>query len=973
MSSKGLLDILQGKPVPFQDPAIASATVAKPAAAAPAANAVNVNLLLRNGTTSKTPADKQTPPEKAKPRFTYVNPFFELEAASPLNKTNTIAPARPATPRSATVVKTPLDPAIASVGQATPKQSPTPEPVQITPEVTSVVEPLEVTEAETTVKAVATPEAKPTPDATIDNSVAGYRLPSSDRSLLTISTLPVTKSMSPDACDKIANFKRDFNNFDRNVIAVNDDYIAYPVGNGVRILSQEDGSFTVLVGHEENRIVSILFGSQKSSTNTSLLASVTASNEVIVWEILTKTFSPQFRNQYRKLLRIEKLPPNSEHVPKSRISFPDIQDCVAVSMSRSIYMFPLKLDNFLDMRRVTLPDRVGQNAIMVETETGSRDFAFSPDGTLLATVNKAGCVTLYNIAKLPKLGHGADEATIKHSLTSFTPRAGLRYTSIHFIDSPETVNAGKPLRYLLLGYDQNHSFILWDLLKNDIAQELRFPGEQDRVNGLQISLTRGLVVLCVPSANLILFLHLTFPPIDDTMSTQAELAKQIGTVATTDSASAKFSALATESFFPDRVILGFTLLEMTATEDALVDLYISFDQGAVICPISAAEIGYGVSADARPVLEGVSTGPIETAATEAATPEPQARSVKKHSIVPFGAMKAKMGRVPVKRSVTATPTQETPVASPGPTSSTPVPAVSTPSPAGTPAPAQVAEPVVEPVSDAKQTEDESSKKRGAEDISSMSETNDMKPFEKRQELDELSKEVKPKDKSKDVKPREIKKKQPTKIEAKTEAKTEVKEEENAISVPTSNFIFRPVTAAKRKAILTRENADALGMSATSASNGASAVVSIPASKLGAAEEESKAISGSEMDTKPESIIEKRKSRNGVAMVKTGKVSEPVAEISKITENMSKTIETSVSAELGNDKDVGEIVRKAVSEAVGQATKQLLVEMKSAIEEAVANATASQNKKLDELVDLVELLKKRDRKIEVLSDAVKSLL
>ncbi|KAK9376017.1 uncharacterized protein V1513DRAFT_290883 [Lipomyces chichibuensis] len=1084
MSSKALLNLLQGKTEhatsspTFQDPAV---SIARPA---PAANPVKItSLFVKSNGTTKSPIEEQpkTPdgelkpllkptgsgnssstapspakrgivpepisePEAtpvysqqssasssssklldAKPRFTYANPFHDLEAKSPLRKLQPPTPISKSATGSSTNLKNevvpeaPPEPATAENTEATDATSlPLVDPAITSSGAIKLPKPTTVDAVESqlveTVVESQSPVQAPESQVEVEEVPAGFRLPLQMPSIVSIESLSESGSISVDHCEAIANFTRDCNAFDRNILAVNEDFIAYPVGSGIRVLSQEDGTYTVLVGHEDNRIINVLFSNYRSSSGTSMLVSTTASNEVIVWELLTKNFKQTPRqNHYRKLIRIEKLPPNSEHVPKSRVHWPTIAGCVAVAISKRIYIFPLNPETFYDIRRASLPDRVGENAVVIESETGSKDFIFSVDGTAIASVNKEGTATIFDVSKLPPLGQGAEKATITYPLKAFTPRKGTRYMSINFIDSPEVVRAKKPLRFLLFGFNQNHSFHIWDLRHGRIVEEFHLPQglNGSSLNGVSISYGTGMIVVSDVERNMFVFLHIKYPSggIDAVAANQAEFIKSLlSQPVRAESEAIGFDYVVEYSFFPGRSIISFSLLEITG-EDALLDLYICHDQGATIFPVSAKTIAFGSWSKANPLtsvsiraLEGVheTATPVvlngSKDASELVASPSQSRPVKKHSIVPFGAMKAKFasaaGKTPL-RAATAV------LAVPG--------AVSTPTKLQEEKekdrekpkkekPLMEEEKPIETIALEQLTsalEEKINKKRGVEDISAESIS---KPVEKKQELE----------KSADAGKEPVDEEKPS-----VEAGHEIPASPVVgITVPTSGFSFRPVTAAKkkRKEILTRESASALGLPPPAA-DAAESPAPAPIPKESTSKEStskeptSKELTAKEptakerpvspeKDKKPEQSPakgrgkgkEKQKAAATDVHYRTSTTEPAALSISEetikifaesITKSTTAAVEKAINSIATPDlqsllyssdfsKSIASNVNNAVSSDFAEAVKDI-------VSSAVTDAMAKQDQKLDAIIAALEEIKQREKKMDILSEVVKGLL
>ncbi|KAK9457150.1 hypothetical protein V1511DRAFT_485761 [Dipodascopsis uninucleata] len=603
--------------------------------------------LLKGGTaessTPKSPTDTISSKKSIhKSKFTYVNPFDDLEARSPMRSASS---ATPSPSVSGSKINSLLDSAAEKLIQ---KNNYTAENISDSVQTVAPEKSLE--------RNAATSSG---PDST-NILPSGNSIQFDSATSLCLSEFSFAGGIDSEKCEPIANFVRESTQFDRNILAVNDDFIAYPVATGIRVLSQLNGSYSVLIGHDDHQIINLSFSSYHSSAGTSLLVSTTVNNEIIVWELLTKNFLATPRqSHYRKLLRIEKLPANSEHVPKSRVHWPSISDCVAVAISKNIYLFPLNPENFLEIRRSKLSETVGHKAIIIETDSGAKDFVFSLDGSIIAGVNKFGSVTFWDVSKLPQLKNGTEQPTIKSALWTIQPHGDTRYTSIQFIDSPQTIKDKKPLRYLLLGFNQNHSFHVYDLVSRKIVQEFSLPPPLDSsMNGLAVSYGTGLVVVSDRVRNAFIFLHLSFPQYqEDYAGSQAEMIRTLGNSSDmTEASRAGFDYMVVYSFLEDHQILSFTLLEVTGDDNSLLDLYICHNKGATIFAVHPDTIAFNRWNMALPLTDvkvtpfkecdgyGNAQESVDSSANTSGLGADIHKSspVRKHSIIPLGAMKAKM-------------------------------------------------------------------------------------------------------------------------------------------------------------------------------------------------------------------------------------------------------------------------------------------------------------------------------------------
>src|ERR1700761_1435740 len=86
-------------------------------------------------------------------------------------------------------------------------------------------------------------------------------------------------------------------------------------------------------------------------------------------------------------------------------------------------------------------------------------------------------------------------------------------SSIMFLDKERPTLKGVALRYMLIGFKQNHVLQLWDLGLGKAVQEVRLPHDKDSDGICSIAYhpRSGIIAVGHPTRNCVFFIHLSAP------------------------------------------------------------------------------------------------------------------------------------------------------------------------------------------------------------------------------------------------------------------------------------------------------------------------------------------------------------------------------------------------------------------------------------------------------------------------------
>ncbi|TMW57243.1 hypothetical protein Poli38472_003168 [Pythium oligandrum] len=224
-----------------------------------------------------------------------------------------------------------------------------------------------------------------------------------------------------------------------NMIAVNEQFIAYPIRKGlVRLLSQSSADRLLLREHEDHTIQDIASFNPRSE----LFMISGTSNKVVVYRIANNPVG----HEVIKVVR----------TPSQRVIWhPFDPDRIAIVNQNAVYVTDLtrapaeSTEELTDMQRVSIR--------CTQTPSQINDVVFSPCGKYLVTGGMDGFVHIYRIADCP-IGTSAE------LLHRFEPFDGGEVWSVRFFGGEGSTSG------LLIGGDSNTKLSLWDVPLSEDTQ-----------------------------------------------------------------------------------------------------------------------------------------------------------------------------------------------------------------------------------------------------------------------------------------------------------------------------------------------------------------------------------------------------------------------------------------------------------------------------------------------------------------------
>jgi WD40 repeat protein len=356
-----------------------------------------------------------------------------------------------------------------------------------------------------------------------------------------------------DNATPIARLKKEFSHDDRALSTASQSHIIYAVvpsekkpDTGLKIIRQEDGQNKHIWAKTGERLCNVQVSSHTQGDVESVLA--TGVNGTIFYTTLAKSRGDLFDDDNVEAQGfIMSPPPNSDEPSSSstfgtssaiktraKLSNRHSDQYFAVARGRQIHLIApeiVKDRAYTDQKTHTVHTEkyLAEHSLSINTAKAGKDFCFSEDDTTLISLDKVGKVKFWDIRPLTSaiesVNHGSSDKVprteLKEPIYSFAAGASplhpddkMSPSSVMLLDKDRPCAKGVALRYLLVGFQQNHILQLWDLGLGKCVQELRFPespGSNNAMCTVNYHPKSGILCVSHPGRNSIYFIHLSAP------------------------------------------------------------------------------------------------------------------------------------------------------------------------------------------------------------------------------------------------------------------------------------------------------------------------------------------------------------------------------------------------------------------------------------------------------------------------------
>lgn len=670
-------------------PQLAEPTVKQPAASADILDPTDPSVRLFGSAGSRETTPFEAPSQAKKgPIFTYVNPFEQMTASSPK------PPAKAEGPKHQRDLSQPDDTDNApnaknrKIASSVPSPSPSPLPAQArsraeTPQ-QSVSEALsgigekvdkqvekalaqadgaESASKEQTKSGDDVADSWESADAeesgkdSKDYAVRVYNFP-----MRPFVSIIINKDNQPTALRStslmdIARLKKDFEQMDRALVTASPNHIVYAMSKtgGFRVIRQDSGKDKQVFRSNQERVFNVQICNAGGAHKDTEAVLATGVNGSVFWTSIAKVEGDTFDE-----LNLESqgfiLPPvpvqddNTSGSPvKTRAKMSSRNaDFFAISRGKSIYIispFAARNIQYTDKKtRVVDNDTyLEERCLKISTGKAGKDFAFSGDDSVLASLDKSGRIKFWDIREMAASARdlkSGKRPAIESSeplltLTASPPTEKATPSSIMFVDKERPCVKGVALRYLLVGLKQNHILQLWDLGLNKPVQELHFPHDKDSdaICSISYHAKTGIIALGHPTRNSIYFIHLSAPRYHISGMDQAKyttmLASQDPELPRPES-TAIMSGIRELSFASKGQLRSVDMLHTPVASDSsgdvLFELYAMHSKGVTCMNIKHEDLGWSTDNKVLHPMDAETSGFISVASISSSTATVEAPS-----------------------------------------------------------------------------------------------------------------------------------------------------------------------------------------------------------------------------------------------------------------------------------------------------------------------------------------------------------
>ncbi|KAI7360411.1 hypothetical protein KC354_g8893 [Hortaea werneckii] len=641
-----------------------------------------------------TPFEAPQPTKAA--MFSYVNPFDELSASSPLKTTP--KPEAQGEPKKIEILKHNRDTSGTNGESSGPAAktrklevpSPGPQPESKSQSVSEALEGVGEKVDREAERALSQAEAREAPAASGDNAadiqkthkkqstdnddvesswesaedsanekalahgVKVYNFPMKPFVTIHIKSSDAAMPVRQENFMVVAQLKKEFDQMDRCLVTASQAHIVYAQtatkkdNSGFRIIRQDTGDHKQVFRSSGERIFSVQMCSSPAQGNDVETVLGTGVNGSIFWTNLAKSRPEMFIDDDVEAqgFMMPAVPIPEENTSNSPVKtrakcstrHPDF---FALSRSKMIHIVnpdAVKEKTYCDpkTRKVDSAKFLAEHGLRINTGKAGKDFAFSEDDSVIVSLDKSGVVKFWDIRDITQQVTGGSDGPhapveVKDSMWQLSaatsgskPEEKPSVSSVMLLDKERPHVKGVALRYMLVGFKQNHILQLWDLGLGKPVQELRLPHEKDSDGICSITYhpKTGIITLGHPTRNSIYFVHLSAPKYNVPFMDQARyvslLARHDPSLPRPES-TAIMSGLREFSLNKVGQLRSLDMLKMPvenasekgSADETLFELYVMHSKGVFGMPVKRADLGWDENSRMVAPVDAVSARVID--------------------------------------------------------------------------------------------------------------------------------------------------------------------------------------------------------------------------------------------------------------------------------------------------------------------------------------------------------------------------
>jgi hypothetical protein len=432
-----------------------------------------------------------------------------------------------------------------------------------------------------------------------------------------------------DGIMDIARLKKEFDQLDRSLTSATSEYIVYALAKngGMRIIRQEDGSDKQVFRATRDRVFNVTLCTSATTSGVSEEQAILGIgvSGTVYWALISRGEKDLFELDAleSESLIFPPFPASDENTSGGQLKTRAKRSSrhpgfFAIGRGKNIYLVcPQAAANANygvsgSQRTVNTEKFFKDRALKISTGKAGKDFVFSDDDTVIASLDKTGRLRFWDIREVVNnpdfFMNVPSPAEVRVPLNTFvtgSPTEKSWPTSVLFIDKLRPYVKSMALRYVLVGLKQNHTLQLWDIGLGKAVQELKFPheNESDAICSVAYHAASGIIVVGHPTRNSIYFVHLSAPRYNLQHMSQASFIKRSGEKDSSlpkPESTACMSGIREISFASKGQLRSLDLLPATKApgdskeDSALFELYVMHSRGVTCLTIKKEDLGWGV-------------------------------------------------------------------------------------------------------------------------------------------------------------------------------------------------------------------------------------------------------------------------------------------------------------------------------------------------------------------------------------------
>jgi len=404
-------------------------------------------------------------------------------------------------------------------------------------------------------------DAEDTADAS-DNipMVPVYNLPMKPFHEITVQTpTPAAAPVREEIIVKISSFKKESDQADRALVGATMNHITYAMskGGGLRVIKQDDGNNVSVFKGVDHTMFNIAISASSPTFRANDTETILASglNGSVYWTAVPVEHGDGFTAE--SLMKNSFIMPPLPSTDESNTSQAQLKtrakkssrhpEYFAIGRGKSIHVVWPEVvisEKYIDStsRVVDSEKYLSERCLKIATGKAGKDFVFSGDDSVIASLDKAGRIKLWDIRSLVDVSNGNSDGR-RTAIEVKTPLMTLQTlslstvnglekswpTSLTFVDKERVTSKGIAMRYMLVGMKQNHSMQLWDIGIGRSVQELNFPHEKetDPVCSIAYHAKSAIIAVGHPTRNSVYLVHLSAPKYNLPTLSQADYIQRL--------------------------------------------------------------------------------------------------------------------------------------------------------------------------------------------------------------------------------------------------------------------------------------------------------------------------------------------------------------------------------------------------------------------------------------------------------------